>query len=199
MLNKFKKLAPVVMVGILAFGNSVFAATTETSTQLDSGSLDVTSLPATASFDTKTLTGTTDELTTTFTSPLTLKDARGTGAGWILQASAAQLTDNTADTLGKPLPFESLSLTLDQSNLTAAVNSGSSVENVAVNAGTHTLDNSDSSKVDLVEALPDYGMGTYDLNFNTDALKLSLNPGTTYKGTYTTTINWNLQASGPSL
>lgn len=117
----------------------------------------------------------------------TVKDLRGSQAGWKVNVTASQFS--TGD--GKTLPVGSLTLTPVKEIVRVGTGSGalpvkSLTETKAIDAGT----------VEIMKAVPASGMGVFDFNFPTDALTINIDPTTavsTAQGVnYASTLTWDL-------
>ena len=152
------------------------------------GSLSITSVTI-GNFAGVTLDGSA-KTTTATVDPLSVTDARGTGAGWNVTMQGTQFTehDGTAYvTGGKTLPLNSLSL----SALTVAANGTTSPAPSTLSPSG--IDNT-TGAVKIASAAVDEGMGQYDF---TGADKLSLGiPASAYAKTYRSDITVSV-VSGP--
>ncbi|MFT9116823.1 MAG: WxL domain-containing protein [Sporolactobacillus sp.] len=119
-------------------------------------------------------------------SDIQVDDERGTGAGWHLMVSAPQL-QNAA---GQKLP--SGSLMLQDPSIAVVGDSASTYPLLQVNQ--FLVDTGSSTEV--ASAAVGTGMGSYKIGFDhADSARLTV-PASTYAGTYSTALTWQL-VSGP--
>lgn len=119
-------------------------------------------------------------------SDIRVDDERGTGAGWHLMVSAPQL-QNAA---GQKLPSGSLML---QDPLIAVVGDSASTYPL-LQVNQFLVDTGSSTEV--ASAAVGTGMGSYKIGFDhADSARLTV-PASTYAGTYSTALTWQL-VSGP--
>lgn len=165
--------------GVLA--NTPAPVDTTASTNVIGGNLDF-NVPTTFGFDDIELNGEKIVRDTTL-NKITVKDARGNGYGWNLHVSATELRngDNTIEDALKIKKAPSIDFL-----------EGSSEQGVKTNVGMLNR-----TGFVLAYAEERSGMGTFFLDFATDAIQLTLLPKETFAGTYSTTVTWDLQ-TGPT-
>lgn len=123
---------------------------------------------------------------TSFESNFTVTDLRGTQEGYSLSLAASQFENED----GHKLPAGSLSL-----------DGIASVERVGTGTGhlpetqLNSLTAIDDGEVKIVNAEVGKGAGVFDINFDEDALGLTVDATTAKVGTYESTLIWNLQAT----
>ncbi|WP_110925960.1 WxL domain-containing protein [Bacillus massiliglaciei] len=178
-------------IGVLSFSfeTGAFAAT-ETSKengvdlQIEGGefSLNTTDIH---SFGNVTLEDQPEIYHTSFDDKFTVKDIRGTQAGWRIDVSATPFTDGT-----NTLPRGSLSIAPLTSIERVGIGQGAIPEKTAtanriIDDGTVTI-----AKADIGS-----GMGVFDLKFPNNALSVVVDPTTAKieeNGQYQSTLTWDL-------
>jgi hypothetical protein len=143
---------------------------------------------------------------------LTTEDSTGTGGGWHVTVEASQFKE-VAPSGGYPADYTEAPRTLPLGSVTLDVY-GSNIVKVdplnsslppAFTGSEWMIDN--GSPLVILNASQNEGMGKFDVNFSTDALTLTLDPGKTYVSKYyssqaqatpySSTITWTI-VSGPS-
>ncbi|WP_144460332.1 WxL domain-containing protein [Siminovitchia fortis] len=191
MLKKFsKKLFGVGLVSVmsLSFATGAFADTksNEVDVTIKSGEFSLATSDI-ESFGEIELKSTPQTYKTSFNDKFTVKDLRGTQAGWRVDVSASQFTDGT-----NTLPKGTLSL-----------EPVSSIKRVGTGQGALPVKTMDSNKViddgtvAVVKADTGGGMGVFDFEFPKNALSIVVDPTTAKvlngsKATYQSTLKWDL-------
>lgn len=122
---------------------------------------------------------------TSFNENFTVKDLRGTQEGWALDVSASQF-DNGDHQLPEG------SLTLDGVDTIDRVGSGlGELPQQDLNS-TSIIDD---GAVAVASAEAGKGMGVFDLDFDENALGLTVDATTAKVGTYETTLTWTLHST----
>jgi hypothetical protein len=124
-----------------------------------------------------TLTG--DDQTVTYAPALGVTDARGTGAGWHLSASATPLTDGSAHTLGQQVTA-----------VAQACHAGSTCTVPASSLGLPVTVGTTASNI--YSAAANFGLGKIDV---TPTVTVAI-PGNAFAGSYTSTITFSA-TTGP--
>jgi len=163
-------------VAVLALAAAAVAGTvTATATVTGAGSLSL-SHGATSSLS-DTLDG--SDQTVSYSMPLTLVDARGSGAGWNLTITSTTFTDASSHTLATAAS--------SLSGVTSACNAGGSCTS-ATNAITYPLTvpaaGTAPTAVKFFNAAANTGMGRFTL---TPSVSVSI-PGNSFAGSYTSTV-----------
>lgn len=184
---KKKKLLNFAFMGLigaslLGLGGKSFADTTDTthiSQSIIGGSRDIQITP-TATFQNVTLDGATQQ-TTADPGNFSLTDASGTGVGYHVTAEATQFQSQApvggfqSGTSARTLPQGSLDLSTEGSTISA---NGTTSALPTWQGNDFVIDS--GTPVTILSASPDAGMGKYNIQFGNTALKLTLNPATTY-------------------
>lgn len=121
-----------------------------------------------------------DAYKTSFAGPQVVTDLTGTGDGWNLTVEASKFVDG----LGAELKGTALSL--DQ--LKDSTGYGQNSE-VVIKQGTQAID---AGPVLVASANRDTGMGEFNLNYDTNALSLNIDPTKAKVGNYKSTLTWTL-------
>ncbi len=194
MKNIFKKAA--VSVATLGLVVSAFGATNYVEAAgptITGGSLSMTpSTVGVEAFSAVTLDGAT-KYSYSKINNFTVSDSTGSGLGWHVKVKADQfkLVGGT-DTDSSKLPLHSLSL---ESLATVTAQDTESMDPAGnINKLSGFIDSSDG--VEILSAPVDEGMGTYDVSFAEESLKLTLLPKHVKAGTYESTITVSI-TSGP--
>jgi len=182
MLSAVLILACVTSGGMIANAE----AFTKANVTIYGGGIHFAEIPQDVDFGEITLDG----LEITKTSPMSLLsvvDARGTGDGWAVQISASQFTDTTA---AKKLAKGSL--VLNKPVIAAGYNNPSASPFIRQSFGmSQPIDG--YGEIAFINADMEAGLGKWNFDWEgSDALKLTLNPGSTKIGTYESTITWTL-------
>lgn len=139
--------------------------------------------PDIGDFSQITLTG--DVQTTTATMEgFKITDGRGTGEGWNIMITATPFIDTATQ---RVIPENSVEITAPE---ITARGGASNINTITASSGT--IDNPVGLK--LLSAAPNGGMGKYDAGES--QMKITLLPKTTFAGTYTSTLTFNI-ISGP--
>lgn len=187
-----KKLLGICLATIMSFSISteVFAATTDTSKTngtditIQGGEFSLASSNITT-FGNVVLSEQAKTYKTSFDNKFTVKDLRGTQAGWRIDVSATPFSDGTST-----LPKGSLSLDPLSSIQRVGTGQGSLPEKA-----TNTNKIIDDGVVTIAKAVAGGGMGVFDLVFPVNALSVVIDPTTAKintNGLYQSTITWNL-------
>lgn len=198
---RLKKLAVLSMVGIMSLGfmstNALAAddtsksGTSNVNVNVQSGGLHL-NIPQIENFQDVTITANKETYKTGFNkSGLTegsirVSDLRGTAAGWSVKVSATQFQNEK----GHKLPAGSI--TLDGVRAIPALDG--TVNNMPTSKlnQTQTIDN---GSVLIATALPQNGLGVYDIQFNEKPIGLIVDAKSALVGTYTSTLTWNLEST----
>lgn len=186
--RKFTRIFPfllslVVLLGIVFWSPwGVVAEDTQVNVTITGDQLRFDAIPDDIGFSEIKLTGGEDTKSANLTD-LVVIDARGTGAGWHVSVSGTQLTSEVSDTIDKG------SLTMSMPSVISP-KFGTGQEPTAVVTVPFAID--EGEIINIVEATTDHGLGTWNINWEPDALKLEINPANTKAGTYTGAITWTL-------
>jgi hypothetical protein len=165
-------------LSILVMGPALAAPVTDgTEVQVTAGTLNV-SAPSASAFTTTALTGLRES--TSATLDFTITDARGSGSGYNVTATASTFTAPGALVLGNSL--------LKIGEFTAAVQGGDQASNSPAPEDTGTaviLDAAAQTGVTIMNAAMNTGMGVYAID---DAPLTLTIPADTEIGTYTSTL-----------
>lgn len=199
MLKTIKKSSPtlpLLLSLVILIGNcfldfhSVHAEDTNVSVSITAGTLTLTNFPNNLTFDPITLTGSVQTTSGVLTN-LVVTDARGSGAGWSVEVSATQF-EKTGETSTK-LDAGSLKL-YSPAGITSPTNS--SVPTIKSDGEPFVIDSGTSYK--MVSADVNAGLGVWTISWDPADLQLTLNPGTTKAGAYTSKITWQLNQAPAS-
>lgn len=185
----------LLAVGVFAFANlgmvsHVSAAETTKTNNVDvtinSGEFSLATSPITT-FGQIELKATPQTYKTSFNDKFTVKDLRGTQAGWRVDVQATPFNDGV-----NTLPKGTLSLQPVSSITRVGTGQGAS----PVNAMT-TNAVIDDGAVTVVKASAGSGMGVFDFSFPQDALSIVVDPTTAKvangeNAVYTSTLTWDL-------
>lgn len=189
-MKKGKGFIATLLVGVLSlsFSTGAFAATEtkkDVNVQIQGGEFSLATSDI-ATFGNVTLKDQPVTYNTSFNNKFTVKDLRGTQAGWRLDVSATPFTDGK-----NTLPKGSLSLT-----------PLSSINRVGVGQGAVPVKTTTSNKViddgavTYAKANAGGGMGVFDMSFPQDALSVVIDPTTAKlidtSANYKSTLTWNL-------
>lgn len=165
---------------------------------IPTGSLSITP-PTFSNFPDVTLTGNSLSNTTHHTSNLVVEDLTNSGNGWNVTVQATQFTEVGGAGLRIPLN----SLTLSNVATISPINGTVSPSPTTKAGSPWTIDG--GSPVSILSAAVGNGKGTYSVAFSNPALRLNLNPATTYVDKvnfpssptpYQSTLTWSI-ISGP--
>lgn len=178
--SRFTRLsAGLVLTTVVALSAALPAFADQGSVVLTGGALAVTTAPGDVTFAPKQLTGVTQTTNGTVGS-FTVTDARGSGAGWIVQVQASRFTSTTVAT--HKLDAGSLSMTKPSVAADGTTSAAPSVDD-----GPFVIDN--GSPQTIATADTDAGMGVYNFGVVTPSvLTLTLKPNQTYAETYTSNL-----------
>lgn len=119
---------------------------------------------------------------TSFASNFTVKDLRGSQAGWRLDVSASPFDDGDHQLPSGSLSLEPISNIERVGTGSGALPTESMTSNEIIDNGT----------VEIAKAVAGSGMGVFDITFPSNALSLVVDATTAKAGTYTSTLTWNL-------
>jgi hypothetical protein len=169
-----------------AFADSPTTSNTNAQAQVAAGTMSELANSNNVSANPVTLNGS-DQLTS-YTLPLTVTDARGSGAGWNLTISSTQFSDGSGHTL--PTSASSISVVTMAHNGTGTYtdpnNTVSYTSPIPVPAGAN------ATPVKFFNATANTGLGSFTI---TPSVSIAI-PANTYAGTYTSTVSVAV-VSGP--
>lgn len=176
MRNKIIGALAVAGTLLVASAGPAAAVNDSSSATISGGTLAVNA--ATAGDFAATLNGTTQSVTTTFSTEV--EDARGTGAGWRLAVNPTQFSDGA--TVAKTLPTTALSV----SGMTVTAGADSSAVTATPNNGATLTAATNTTLLNVTTA--GEGMGTYTV---AGTLSLAV-PAKAYAATYRSTVTVDL-------
>ena len=180
-----KKLFIVSLVAMLsmffATGALADTKTNDVDVTIQAGEFSLAT-PSIKSFGNITLQSTPQTYKTSFDGKFTVKDLRGTQAGWRLDVEASQFTNGASTLTVGSLSIEPIS------NITRVGTGSGELPTVSMNSNQVI----DDGKVEVARAKAGTGMGVFDITFPTDALSLVVDATTAKVGTYESTLTWNL-------
>lgn len=186
MKKKFLSIS-IALIASFSIATGAFATTktNDVSVTIEGGDFSLATSNI-QSFGTVELKSSSQTYKTSFENKFTVKDLRGTQAGWRVDVSASQFTDGV-----NTLPKGTLSLEPVSNISRVGIGQGASPEK-AMKANTII----DDGTVAVVKANAGSGMGVFDFTFPTDALSIVIDPTTTKLNgastTYTSTLTWDL-------
>lgn len=191
MKNIKKKIAGtgVALLASLTMVTGAFASDTEKQNDVDviikSGEFSLAT-PEINSFGEIELKSTPQTHKTSFADKFTVKDLRGSQAGWRVDVSASQFTDGE-----NVLPKGTLSL--DPVSSITRVGAGQGALPVKTMVANTVIDD---GTVAVLKANAGSGMGVFDFAFDEDALSIVIDPTTAKVSgdttVYESTLTWNL-------
>lgn len=197
----FKKIVSVGMVGVMSLGimgTSVFAADDETKVKDNDVNVNVLSgglhldIPEIVNFEDVTIKGDKETYNTSFdrsgttAGDVRVSDLRGTAAGWNVKVSATQFENEN----NHKLPAGSLTL--------AGVKAVPALDGTDTNMPASELNSTtviDGGAILVANASPENGLGVYDIEFEDDALGLTIDAKSALVGNYSSTLTWTLEST----
>jgi len=185
MTNVKKKIFSVGLIAMISLSitTGVFAdtKTNDVDINVQAGEFSLTT-SSIESFGNITLLATPQTYNTSFQNGFTVKDLRGSQAGWRLDVEASPFTSG-ANTLPKG------SLTLDPIFEINRVGTGSGNPPTKSTTTNVVIDD---GKIEIARAGAGEGMGVFEITFPNDALSLVVDATTAKVGTYESTLTWTL-------
>lgn len=197
----FKKIVSVGMIGVMSLGimgTSALAA--DDTTKVDNNDVKVNvlsgglhlNIPEIVNFTDVTITGDKETYFTSFdktgvtAGDVRVSDLRGTAAGWNVKVQATQFTNQNSH----ELPVGSLTL--------AGVKAIPALDGTSTNMPTAELSATtvlDGGAILVANADQNNGLGVYDIEFNDNALGLTVDAKSAKVGNYTSTLTWTLEST----
>jgi hypothetical protein len=183
-MNKLKIII-LICLAVLFLGMPVSAATdtTQANVEVKGGSLGLTLTDKRIDFDIITIDGKTQTLKKGL-GIMNVFDFTGTGSGWNVTVGATPFSDG-GDNL---LPADCLMLMGIKVITADGTSSG-----LPTVYGTKPYTLGATQKI--ITAAEDYGMGKFNVDFDADALQLSVNSSALIAAQYTSTITYTITAS----